>query len=143
MLDTLYTPLVHAHSGIRYLVLLLVVITALKAFVGWFGKQSYSGLDNKLSLISLIVTHIQFLLGLILYVISPRVIFSGASMGNATARYWLVEHISLMIIAVVLITLGRSLSKRATDDAGKHKRVAIFFGIAITLVSVGLMTLPG
>jgi uncharacterized membrane protein SirB2 len=74
------------------------------------------------------------LLGLILYFVSPLVIFDGASMKNAVARYWLVEHITMMLIAVVLITMARVTAKKMTDAVAKHKRLFIFNLIALIFI---------
>ena len=91
-------------------------------------------LDNKLSLFLFISTHTQLLLGLILYFVSPAVIFSSHSMKEAVARYWLVEHSTGMLIAIVLISLGRILSKKLNDGTAKHKRLFIYNIIALVVI---------
>ena len=93
------------------------------------------------NLFALISTHIQAFLGLVLYFVSPNVMFSdmGAVMKSNVYRYWTVEHIVLMLIAVVLITIGYSKSKKALTDAAKHRTVAIFFTIAAILVIAGIL----
>jgi len=95
-------------------------------------------MDNKFSLWLFISTHIQFTLGLILYFVSPLVIFSGASMKNAVTRYWLVEHITMMIVAVALITAARSTSKKLPEPAAKHKRLFILNLIALLIILVAI-----
>lgn len=111
--------------------------------MGWLNKSNYSKLDNKLSLFSVIISHIQLIIGFILYFISPIVSAGltdiGAAMKEPQLRFWTIEHISVMILAIVLITLGRSLSKRAADDIDKHKKVALFFGFGLLLI---LMRIP-
>jgi uncharacterized membrane protein SirB2 len=71
---------------------------------------------------------------LILYLISPVVIFSAASMKDKIARYWLVEHITGMLIAVVLITMARITAKKLADGTAKHKRLFVFNAIALVIV---------
>lgn len=122
------------HSLVRYIVLILLLLVIVRSFTGWQNKKEFTATDNKFSLFLLIATHIQFLLGLILYFVSPVVIFSGASMKNAVARYWLVEHITAMLIVVVLITVGRSTSKRLAESAAKHKRLFILNIIALVII---------
>jgi uncharacterized membrane protein SirB2 len=82
------------------------------------------------------LTHTQLLLGIILYIISPRVIFSGESMKDAMDRYWLVEHNTGMIIAIVLITIARISSKKIIDAAAKQRRIFIFNTIAFVIIMV-------
>jgi hypothetical protein len=107
--------LVLTHSVIRYFVLVFLLVVIVRSFMGWQQKSTYAAIDDKLSLWLFIFTHTQLLIGLILYFISPLVIFSGTSMKDSVARYWLVEHATMMLIAVVLITMARITAKKMTD----------------------------
>lgn len=139
----MYTGLLHLHSALRYLVLIMLILAIIKAFDGWFNKKEFTDTDNKISLITLIVTHTQFLVGLILYFISPIVQRAlsdmGAAMKDTTLRFWAVEHIALMLVAVVMITIGRISSKKAVAAVKKHQRVALFFLIGLVLM---LLVIP-
>jgi len=117
-------------------VFLLIVIV--RSFMGWQKKSLYSPLDEKFSLWLFIFTHTQLVIGLIVYFVSPAVIFSASSMKDAIARYWLVEHITMMIIAIVLITLARITAKKMTEAAAKHKRLFIFNAIALVIILVAI-----
>jgi len=117
-------------------VFLLIVIV--RSFTGWQKKSLYSPLDEKFSLLLFIFTHTQLVIGLIVYFVSPAVIFSASSMKDAIARYWLVEHITMMIIAIVLITLARITAKKMTEAAAKHKRLFIFNAIALVIILVAI-----
>jgi hypothetical protein len=128
----MYGTFLLLHSLVRYFVLILLIVLIVKSFTGWQGKKEFTGADNKISLFTLIFTHIQFLLGLILYFISPFVVFGGER--DATSRYWTMEHITMMLIAVVLITVARSTSKRMTDSTSKHKRLFILNTIALVII---------
>jgi hypothetical protein len=134
----MYEALLYSHSYVRYAVLILLVVVVITSFVGWLGKKHYTGTDNKLSLSLFIATHLQLLLGLILYVISPWVQFSGSTMKDDTIRYWTVEHIFVMLIAVVLITIARISAKKMPSSGAKHKRLFIFNLIALLLILVGI-----
>ena len=98
------------------------------------GQTAFTNKDKKAGLFALIFTHIQFLLGLVLYFISPKVVFDGSSMKSDVMRFFLVEHISLMVLAVILITIGYSRAKRATDDGKKFKSILIFYLIGLALI---------
>jgi len=149
----MYTGLLHTHSSVRYLVLLLLIAVIVKSLLGFTGKKPFVKADNMLSLFLLIFTHIQFLVGLALYFTSyslqGSVQFGPDTMSNDTIRYWTVEHIFGMLIAVVLITVARSTSKRMTDDTAKHKRLFILNTIALVIIVVvialsgrGLFSMP-
>jgi hypothetical protein len=122
------------HSILRYFVLIFLLTVIVRSLMGWLNKGEYSSTDTKLGTWLMILTHSQFVIGLILYFVSPLVIFSGASMKNPVTRYWLVEHITMMLIAVVLITVGRATAKRLTDSVAKHKRMFIFNVIALIVI---------
>lgn len=135
-----YILLKHLHSGWRYVVLALVLIAIISAFAGWFGKNNYTNGNRKLNLFAMITMHVQLLLGLGLYFLSPKVNLGnmGAAMKDSIARYWTVEHAVIMIIAIVFITIGHSKSKKAGTGANKHKQVAIFYTISLLLVILGI-----
>lgn len=126
--------LVLAHSILRYFLLVFLLIVIIRSLIGWQKKSEYSALDEKVSLWLFMLTHTQLLIGLILYFISPLVIFSGASMKDPIARYWLVEHITMMLIAIVLITMARITAKKMSDAVAKHKRLFIFNAIALLVI---------
>jgi len=138
----MYEFLLKAHSGLRYLVLLGLVVITIKALIGMLNKQPYTSLDNRLGLFTFIFTHTQLLLGLLLYFTSPFVQFNSTTMSEKMTRYWTVEHLTGMLVAVVLITLARSTSKRMTNDADKHKRMFIFNFVALVVI-VAVIAISG
>ncbi len=135
----MYSTFLILHSLNRYVVLILLIALIVKAFMGWQGKSAFGPTDNKLSLFAFISTHVQLLLGLILYFVSPFVQFGAGTMSDKTTRYWTVEHFTIMLIAIVLITLARSTSKKMTDGTAKHKRLFIFNAIALVLIIAGIL----
>lgn len=130
----MYNGLLITHSYLRYIVLILLIVVIITSLLGLINKKPYSNTDNKLSLFLFISTHLQLLLGLILFFISPAVQFSGEAMKDPTTRYWLVEHNTAMIIAIVFITLARTTSKKMTDSEARHKRMLIFNLIALAII---------
>ena len=130
----MYTELLHTHSALRYVVLIGLLIVVVTSLMGWMNRKPYTATDNKLSLILFIATHTQLLVGLILYFVSPFVKFGETTMSDKTTRYWSVEHIFGMLVAVVLITLARSTSKRMSVDNDKHKRMFIFNFVALVVI---------
>lgn len=135
----MYTGLFHTHSLLRYFILIALVVVIIKAILGLMNKQPYGKWDNKLGLYLFIFTHMQLLIGLILYFVSPFVKFGPDTMSDKTTRYWTMEHIVMMLIAVVFITLARTTSKRMATDEGKHKRMLIFNGIALAIIVATIM----
>ncbi|MBL4623769.1 MAG: hypothetical protein JKY42_01300 [Flavobacteriales bacterium] len=128
------TGLLHAHSTLRWIVLVLMILAGIKSLIGWLNKSSYEPIDDKLSLFTLIATHTQLLIGFGLYFMSPRVDFS--NIADGTTRYFTIEHAFLMILVAVLITIGRSKSKKKEEAVDKHKTVALFYLISLAIVVV-------
>lgn len=132
------TGLLHTHSLLRYFVLLALILVIVKSLIGWMQGKPYDKWDNKLGLYLMIFTHLQLLLGFILFFTSKMVHFSGAAMKDATLRYWLVEHNSMMLVAIILITLARISSKRMPTDVAKHKRMVVFNAAALVIILVAI-----
>lgn len=133
------TGLLQFHSGLRYLVLLTLIIVVIKSLMGWLSQKPYNRVDDKLSLYLFMLTHIQLLLGIILYFISDMVQFNEATMSNKELRYWAVEHVTMMIIAITLITMARITAKKLTEAVAKHKRMFIFNALALLFILMAIM----
>lgn len=138
----MYTGLRHLHSGLRYVVLLLLIIAVITAISGLLGKKEYTEGNRKLNLFTLIFTHVQLLVGLGLYFISTKVDFSNIG-ASSSIRYWTAEHATLMLIAIVLITIGHSKSKKALTSAGKFKKIAVFYTIALVVILATILMAVG
>ena len=137
----MYPALLDTHSIIRFIILFTSVASILLAFVGWFGNKDYTKGNKVLNLLTLISAHIQLVIGLILYFISPNVLTQdmGSAMKDHVLRYWTVEHITMMIAAVVLITIGYSKSKKALTSVEKHRTIAVFYTLAVVIVIVAIV----
>lgn len=127
----MYQILRSAHSGWRYLVLILLVVALIQALAGWLGKKPYTEGNRKINLFTLIFTHVQVLIGLVLYFLSPLV--------EAGMRYWKMEHISMMIFAAILVTIGNARSKKGDDATVKHRSVALYFGLALIVIVAAIL----
>lgn len=132
----MYNMLVHAHSGLRWVMLVLLVAATFKALLKWKSKAPFTEGDRKLNLFTMITAHVQLLLGLALYFISPKVNFAGEAMGDSLQRLYLLEHPLTMLIAIVLITIGYSKSKNAVEENKKFKTAFSFFAIALILILI-------
>ena len=119
------TGLLHIHSLFRWLTVIFLIVAIFKSLRGWVGKKEYNKSDNIVALLLLSFTHLQFLIGLGVYVLRGWH-HQMKNMADATIRFWAMEHGLTMLIAIVLITIGRVKSKKAATDFLKHKKGAIF-----------------
>ena len=126
------------HSYWAYIVLIILVIAIVNAFVGIFKKKEFKSTDLRLGLFTLIVSHIQLLIGLAWYFMSPyfNQLTSNTSevMKTKEIRLLALEHPVMMIIAITLITIGWSKHKKKTTSTAKFKTFAIFYGLALLLI---------
>lgn len=127
------------HSYWAYLVLALLIVSVITAIIGYSQNKQFTYKNLRIFLFTLIVSHIQLIIGLIAYYVSAyydtmRAVGMGEIMKMKEARLLLVEHPLMMILAVVLITIGWSKHKKKTTDTSRFKTIAIFYGIALLLV---------
>ena len=127
------------HSYFAYFVLILLIFAVLNALMGWLGKKEFTmHKDLRISLFALILTHLQLVIGLILYFVSDNGLKALQTLGmgglNSAARLLAVEHPFTNILAIALITIGWSRHKRKADSTAKFKSIAIFYGFGLVLI---------
>jgi multisubunit Na+/H+ antiporter MnhB subunit len=127
------------HSYWAYIVLIILIAAVVNALIGLTSKKEFKAKDLRISLFSLIASHIQLIIGFIAYFTSTfyqsmKSLGMGEVMRNSELRKPLVEHPLMIIIAIALITIGFSKHKKKTTDNSKFKTIAIFYGIALILI---------
>lgn len=139
----MYTFILAVHNILRWVVLILAVLALVRAFSGWFGRREWTETDRKVGTFYGVSLDVQLLLGLILYFfLSPNTqeVFRdfGGVMANDTARFFAVEHIFYMVLAVVLAHVGSVTARRAVEDVNKHRRAAIWFTLSVLALLLGM-----
>lgn len=137
----MYTGLNHLHSSLRYLLLLALLVAVINALVKRAQGQEYTLLDDRINLAAFGLTHLQLLLGLILYAMNigmngPVGQFwadPGVGMANDIYRFYAIEHLVGMLVAVALITVGRIVGKRS-EGPTRHLRTFLFYGFGLALI---------
>ena len=133
----MYWGLFHPHHYLAYLVLVLLALVTALSLKGWLQGRDYRPMDKRLGLCAMLATHIQFTLGLGLYFVSPFTTTAmhdfGAAMKNSELRLYAVEHPTVMLLAVVMVTIARVKTKRSDSNAA-HRTSFIFHAIALLLV---------
>ena len=139
----MYSAFITIHSLLRWVVLLVGFAAVGLGVRGWSGRP-WLPADKLTGRIFVGVLDLQFLIGLILYVVlSPTVGAAisnvGAAMRDPILRFFLVEHAAGMLVAVALAHVGQSKIKKATDDARRHRTAAVFFGLSLFII---LLSIP-
>ena len=132
----MYYLIKNLHSLLAYVVLLALIIAVLYVLNAWLKNKKFDQTTKKIILSVLIACHLQFVIGLIVYFISPLGFanISKDTMGNSVGRLYMLEHPLMMLLAIVFITMGYSKAKRITDDKKKLKTVTIFYTIGLVLI---------
>lgn len=137
--------MLHLHSFLRWVILLLLVIAIVKSITGIAGNKPFSNGDRKVGLFLMISCDIMLLIGLYLWFIGGngleliRAKGMGEIMGEARYRFFAVEHLISMVIAISLVHVGRGFAKKNIADGIKHRRTLLFFVLALLVI---LITIP-
>lgn len=139
----MYLSALVVHNLLRWVVLALAVYVIFRAVAGLAGGRSWSSADAAGGRWFTISMDVQLLIGLLLYgVLSPitQNAFAdmGAAMKDPVARFWAVEHLTMMLLAVAFTHIGRARTRRIPTDSGRHKAAAIFFGLALVALLAGI-----
>ena len=134
------TGLLHLHNFLRWIILVLLVISILKAYSGWKSKKIFAPGDKKIWLFTMISGHVTLLLGLYQVGFGRFGIFvtnlpeGTRVMKDKFFRFFWVEHLVGMIVAILLITFGHGMAKKAVADEVKYKKAFWYFLIALILI---------
>lgn len=143
MNNDLYNVLLHLHSAGRWIVLLLLLIAIFNSAVA--GNRPYIKSDNRTGLFLTIFADLMLLIGIILWFIGPwgyktiQANGMGEVMSNPVTRFYVIEHLVGMLIAIVLLHIGKAQGKKPIGDKAKHRRTVIFYTIALVII---LLSIP-
>jgi hypothetical protein len=138
----LYSIILPLHSIVRWLVVIAALAVVGRAFYAWLTKKDWTALDDRLGMLFPMALDIQVLLGLILYFSSPITQAAmknfGAAMQNADMRFFALDHVFMMFVALAIAHIGRARSRKALGAPAKHRAAALFFGLAILAVLLAI-----
>jgi hypothetical protein len=134
----MYPFLLALHSLVRWFVLASLLLASIIAWRGWLGNKVYNSFDNAVRMIAASFAHLQLVIGLTLYFISPIVDYFLHNFKTAVQmrqiRFFGMEHVTMMLIGITLITIGSAKARRKLHDKAKFKTMAIWFTIALLVI---------
>lgn len=135
--------LLHLHNILRWVILILLLASIIKSFSAWKGNKAFTTGDKKLWLFTMIAAHITLLIGLYQLFLGRFGLFvadapADGVMGDKFFRFYWIEHPTAMLLATILITVGRGMSKKAVPDSVKFRKAFWFFFIALILILAGV-----
>ncbi len=128
----------HAHSGLRWVALFLLVYAIFNAAKSQTSGK-YEKKDKMINLFAMIMLHIQLLIGLALYFMSSKVQFVEGWMSSDVAggmyRFYGLEHLLGMLIAITVVTLGRSKAEKKLEGTrDKHRKIMFSYTIGLLII---------
>ena len=138
----MHLTLLTLHSLVRWVVLASLLFAIYRAYRGWFFRKPFFSFDDSVRHWTATISHIQLIIGLVLYSISPIIDFFlhnyKAAVQQRQFRFFGMEHSLMMLVAIALLTIGSALAKRKTEDGEKFKTMAIWFTIALLVILVSI-----
>lgn len=129
----MYSMLLHSHSGLRWAVLILLVLAVINNGMKWQSGKAFTDKDRKLNLFTMISAHLMLLIGIVLIFFSPKLKIGEGGMNEVT-RFFMTQHITWMIVAIILITFGYIRSKKLIGDSIKFKSAFIPYLLALLAI---------
>jgi hypothetical protein len=138
----MYQTLTFYHNLMRWLVLASLLFSLYRAYKGYFSRSAFTKTDNAVRHWTATIAHIQLIIGMTLYFQSPIIKYFMANFKEAVSNFditfFSLIHSSLMLTAVVLITIGSAKSKRKQTDQEKFKTILIWFSIALLIIFIAI-----
>jgi hypothetical protein len=138
----MYGILLMLHSAMRWLALFSLIYAVYRAYRGWHTKSVFTKADDRTRHITATIVHIQLMLGLALYFISPVIDYFWSEMGEAVKireiRFFGLEHFLLMLVAIICISVGSVIAKRQPTDAQKFKKIYVWYLVALILIVIAI-----
>jgi hypothetical protein len=138
----LYAFLLKAHSFLRWIVLLVLLMAIFQSLTA--RNRPFNSGDRSTGTLLIIFADIMFLIGIYEWVVGPwglkKIQEVGMSevMKNPYLRFFAVEHFVGMLIAIVLIHIGKTYSRKKIPDKIKHRRTVLFYGLALLVIIVSI-----
>jgi uncharacterized protein YacL len=132
----MYTGIQHLHSFLAYILLAVIIFCIFYAIVRVVKEKPFTDKVRKVMLTGFIAAHLQLLIGLILYFISPVGLshFSSEAMQNTLSRIYVLEHPLTMLAGIILISVGYIKAKKPGDDARRYKTVILYYSLGLFLI---------
>lgn len=135
----MYTGLLHLHSALRWLAIILMLATIIDSLVRMY--RPFKENERKLALFTLITLHSQLIIGVVLYFVSPVIsdaLQMGHVMKNPIGRFYMVEHLLGMLLAITLVTVGYSRAKKQSEHWSKHRMIFFYYLTAFLLILISI-----
>ncbi|OQP58818.1 hypothetical protein [Niastella populi] len=136
----MYKSLIYLHSFFRWFVLISLIIAVSKALRGYFSNAAFTKSDNAIRHITATIAHLQLMIGMVLYFQSPFIKYFlkyGAREGFAYLFFGVI-HSTLMLVAIVIVTIGSAMAKRKKTDKEKFRTMLLWYSLALAIIFIAI-----
>lgn len=141
----MYKLVIDLHIVVSCIFLLVAATVLIRAIIGWIKNKNYKLADNYLSVVLIIFLYFQLISGILLYFfLRPQLTDANLTLEEinkrSTLQFWAIEHLSLMLFAIILAQLGRIFIRRTNNHRLKYKNTSFYYGISfvLALLSIGI-----
>lgn len=138
----MYLIVLSIHNILRWLVIIFAVLALFRMYRGWLGRREWTKADDQAGMLFTIILDLQLLVGAILYFfLSPvtTAMLSGTlSSRGPSVTFFGLEHVLVMLAAVIVAHIGRSMAKKAPDSTAKFRRAALWFSASVLMILIAI-----
>jgi hypothetical protein len=139
-MESTYAPVLFAHSWLRWIVLLLLALVVIRAVT---GRGAWTAVDERLHVFGVSALDLQMMLGLWLYAVASPLSHAfltnpGGTMHDSVIRFYGLEHITMMILGVAVVHIGRNRSKAESNGDARRRTVIRWTAVGLLLILAGV-----
>lgn len=133
--EPMYVFMLDLHNVLRWVVVLAAAAAIVMAWAGVFSRSQWTKPNANVGRLFTIAFDLQVLVGILLYVwLSPVTTNAfrnmGSVMSDSAQRFFVVEHLLMMVVAAVLVHIGVARGRKTNATL----QPAIFYTLALVLV---------
>ena len=127
--------LLMAHHLLFFVLFLMLLISIIRSFIVGFMNKNLDFKKSKILSITILTAHLQLVFGVILF---SQFAFSVSDftsiMQDSILRFKYIEHPSIMLLAIIILSIGRVKAKKMEDTKQYARTIFTYFLIAFILI---------
>jgi hypothetical protein len=134
----IYTAIITIHSILRWIILFVFIYSLIILFYKWFTNKELDRISQRINTFVVVLCHLQIVIGFSLYFVSPKVVFASYMFKSSLLRFFTLEHVTLMTLAIILLTIGNIKSKNNPDKVKAVKQCALWFTVSFLIIILSI-----
>jgi hypothetical protein len=131
----MHTGINHLHSFLRYAAVIMILWTIVHALL---NRKNTEAKASKWSMLSMMILHTQLILGLVLWFMKFMELKGTPEMKLPDNRFFIMEHSSMMLLSIILITIGHIKGKKTMDLQKRYNIIFWYFVIGFVIMMLSI-----